>query len=112
MKTPAGFTMKICPLASRLPLIWVGKSAITRLSTRMSGFMRNCTTAPSGMPNEVKLMIADCDPTVNCQFPPPRSVHVTLPFTRVGLVMLVELCAWSASTSVSERMNAAVRCIH
>ena len=112
MNTPAGFTMKICPLASSWPLISVGKSPNTRFSTRMFGFIKNSTTAPFGIPNEVKLMMAVCDPTWNCQLPPPRSVQVTLPFTRVGLVMLVELCACSASTSVSERMNAAVRCIH
>ena len=59
----------------------------------MSAFIRNSTTAPSGMPKELKFTIAVCEPTVNCQFPPPRSVQVTLPLTSVGFVMLVELCA-------------------
>src|ERR1700681_458522 len=98
--TPAGLMSQTCPLAVRLPMIWLTLPPVTRLSaTELTPGCTNCTLEPAGMPKALQEMIAllelwvmidlvgegvesvappDCtwkpeSPPATADFPPPAS---------------------------------------
>src|SRR6202790_4143097 len=57
--TPAVLMSHTCPLAIRLPMIWLTLPPVTRLSaTELAPGWMNCTVEPAGIPKALQEMIA------------------------------------------------------